>query len=310
MDETELVKQLKNLHFNQLYFILDSKNDSNIKISASYFIFKQYLISVNHTLPTISANWNDKQELKILINPSWNELVILEMPSDISNIPVFTKTKSKNVDSYLIDGNRFILYEKKEISIDFIPFFPRIIYYILESTKEIIKEGDSGKPVYDINNNLVGIVCKSFGKKVFILPVIYLIKTLEKKDNKNLYYLEDGEKIKRINKYYLKDMKIYYPILNMKISMDVYCVLEGDINKREYIIIDKELIKKEYSVYDIKKDTNIEIDTNFKIDNHKGDHLIVSNVLLNYLKLINKIKFCTDIFENKINKIKISSIFP
>ena len=210
----------------------------------------------------------------------------------------------------MIDGNRFILYEKKEISIDFIPFFPRIIYYILESTEEIIKEGDSGKPVYDINNNLVGIVCKSFGNKVFILPVIYLIKTLEKKDNKNLYYLEDGEKIKRINKYYLKDMKIYYPILNMKISMDVYCVLEGDINKREYIVIDKELVKKEYSVYNIKKDTNIEIDINFRIDDKQCKYLVVNNVLLNYLKLINKIKFCTDIFENKINKIKISSIFP
>ena len=71
---------------------------------------------------------------------------------------------------------------------------------------------------------------------IYILPTYYIIKTLNKLDNDNIYSLDDN--ISKINKYFIRNNNIYHKSLKINIPLDAYLNLEGDINN-EVLVNDK-----------------------------------------------------------------------
>jgi hypothetical protein len=92
--------------------------------------------------------------------------------------------------------------------------------------------GLSGSPVY-INEKVIGILSKInlVDNIIYIIPIYLAIKTLEKYDNDNVYWM-NIKNIKKINAFNVKDNEIYHPTLKINIPLNTYFLLEGD-NKQK-----------------------------------------------------------------------------
>lgn len=199
---------------------------------------KNYIVTVHHFLPikkVIETETN--QELPILINSSWSEMLVLDSKDlnldkytiykDIQN--KFPKPNDKL--SMECDNKRYIL---KVCGFDFLPYdnlnTEVTLPYIRATvdTDETEFAGLSGMPVFS-GNKLVGIFSKSYSNdKIFlVIPIYVLIKNLEKKDNNHIYKFPNTPK--KINSYVVKEGKeIYHPTLKFDIPLNTYLLLEGD----------------------------------------------------------------------------------
>lgn len=237
---------------------IDSK-DSIINYLQSFlfnFSGNTYVISIHHFLPfkkkNISLFCNDKRyECNILLRSSWNELMIIDSTDELNNnCYIFKNYKLQipNFDKkiYYTDSNmkELIIIGKKYYNVGMIDGYPRIVYYKMKCIKGCIDRQQSGSPVYDDKNKLIGIIEKTSEEYTLVLPIIYLIKTLEKKDNSNIFWISENiNNIKKISNYILKNNELYFKAFG-KIPFDVYFLLEGDSNKYEKITLKNDKIRK------------------------------------------------------------------
>ena len=271
----------------KLINIIDNINNTTTS-SPESFIFnyknRNLIISVHHfkSITQTILNTDNKYRLELFKKNYWNELQIFNLPINISllnikpiknfrtrfmkkNTPVFFSINDEQKE-YLSDDYEIIHHTHIQKSI-----YQRII---LSNEDDInIKKflNSSGSPVFDSNNNLIGIFSKMrktndilYG---YVIPVIYLIKTLEKTDNENLYYLnvEPNGKNKIGNYEIDNDNMIYYNAINYKIPLEIYYSLEGDINK-SVVCNNMNLYYEKYTNIDIsliidRKDKLIKLNT-------------------------------------------------
>ena len=162
----------------------------------------------------------------------------------------------------------------------------------MECTNDTIDCGDSGSPVYDKNKKLVGIISKIKKNYIFVIPIIYLCNSIYKKDNINIFLIEDKNP-KNINSYNISNDNIYHPSLKTYINKDTFLALEGDRNKELHV----DNIKTYY------------VSSSIFINNpniiFKRDKIIITSGLLNILKLHNISELILLIFKNFKNKESI-----
>jgi len=299
----------------KLLNIIDSINDTKSSGISEGFLFKYLdetvLISVHHFKPIVTTliNTSDKTLLRTKKNVFWNELMIFNVPDKkyTLNTKVIKKfrtrflEKSTPINMYINNKKETFASEcykvlqhspsQKNIYLEF------LISDNPENRNTIISKykGLSGSPVFDDDENLIGVFCKIKSNKNqlygLILPIIYLIKSMEKKDNEYLYYLNTNDTpISKIGKYEIKNSeKIYYLPVNDEIPLDIYYSIEGDIHKS---IRCKEksgaLNLYEYKKYDNYDITNriIRKDNKFKLNTGLLVYLVSNGMDSEYNKIL------------------------
>ena len=300
----------------KLLNIIDSINDTKSIGISKGFLFKYLneivLISVHHFKPIITTliNTIEKPLLITKKNVFWNELLIFNNPNKRYTLNTkVIKTYRTRFIKKLTQINIFI-NNKKETFISLwynilqnTPCLKSYYLYFLISeelnniTSLLFKyKGLSGSPVFDNDKNIIGIFCKVKieDNKLYglVLPIIYLIKTLEKSDNENLYFLNtEINSINKIEKYKInKYNKIYYSPINYEIPLDIFYILDGDNNKflnckkkENVVLID--YIK--YSNYDITNKI-IKKDNTFKLNTGLLTYLVSNGMNSEYNKIMDE----------------------
>ena len=268
----------------QLFNIIDSINTPSC-CNSNGFLFKYnnqiFLISVHHFKPiinTIIGNITDKKKLIHYKNILWNELQIFNCPEEkyIINIKVIKSYRTRfndeksNVNIYINNEKKTFIHNTYVI-IYHTPIQKSIYNKILleETYHESLLQkykGLSGSPTFDNNDNLIGIFTKIeiIDNKIygFILPTIYLIRSIDKKDNENLYYLDiDNYNNLKIDKYDISldennKYQIYYQPINLKIPLEIFFSIEGDYDKT---CLCKNTYTQETKTYEFHKYDNFDI---------------------------------------------------
>ena len=229
--------------------IIDNITDKKINCLAESFIFKfgndSMIVSTHHFKPIIKTLLYDRNKTELVHHTInyWNELQIFKCPDILEKVKSIksyrTRFIEKNTPVFFSINNITDRYNVCGYDILYHTPIQKSIYMKILLSNNIIDnfKGCSGTPVFDSNNNLIGIFCKmriidgeTYG---YILPVIYLIRTLEKKDNKNLYFLDiDNYENMKIGNYEVDSMNtIYYQATNCRIPLEIYYSLEGDMRK-------------------------------------------------------------------------------
>lgn len=225
------------------------------------FIYGNYIVSINHHLPIDKAYINDRL-VEIYTKPIWNELLILyNNIGKKSNVQINITFPKKNSVLYINKQIQFKMETTEYFHINHLDFLPKNIYLKAKMINTKIKyQSLSGSPVYS-NNKLIGIFakCDYHNKYVYILPIYYLIKTLNKYNNNGIYNVScSDKKITKINNHYVKNNMVYHPSLKIYLNVNSFCVLEGDINNK--IILNNNIIKPYETINDklpIKCNNNI-----------------------------------------------------
>lgn len=297
------------------------------KMTTTSFIFCydniKYTITTHHFIPfneqiIYSLYGKNKIMNKLLIRPIWNEILVLDCIDSFDHDVIRSFKKSKpleNEDLYIGFNNiKCKMIGIKYFSIGYINGNPRILYYVLKSDEKI-ERGLSGSPVFDKDNKLIGIFCKMKRNEYYVLPVIYLIKTLEKSDNNNIYWIDNNIKnIRKINNFNIKNNNIYYKIFN-NIPTDIFLLLEGDKDSTLTIkeqITNKKKLKTfiDEKVIKFKNFTdkfNFNLNNEIQIDKITND-IIVNIAFLQLLKIKNKGKEAKEIIDNSIKKVNINKL--
>jgi hypothetical protein len=303
----------------RLMNIIDSINETKSSGNSEGFLFKYFdetlLVSVHHFKPIITTliNTSEKSLLRIKKNVFWNELMIFNCPDKkftlntkvIKSYRTRFLDKSSSVNIYVNNKKETLAFECYKI-IQNSPCQKSYYLHVLisDNEKEINTtinkyKGLSGSPVFDNDENLIGIFCKVkySDKKLYglILPVIYLIKSLEKVDNENLYYLNvDENQITKIGKYEIKNSSdiiksIYYLPINDEIPLEIYYSLEGDNHKsikckNKYATLESFEYKK-YINYDISNRI-IKKENKFKLNTGLLVYLVSNGMDSEYQKIL------------------------
>lgn len=270
--------------------VLDVKSfDQNeVKLNLKGFYFfnqnKYYFVTLNHCFSICSALLNGKIR-KRFTNCLWNEILFLNSLPD-KNQFVFKNFLVKQIDPrvyYKFSDGTLKFQSNEYFPIGMLPNNPRNLYYKMEIISGKINVGNSGSPVYDSKENLIGIISKNTTKYVYIIPIIYLIKSLSKKDNKNIYSVELDKNIRYINNYKINSSnKIYYNSMNSYLPIDCYLNLITDKNKK--ILVKNKLLMEKILKSKIYENNILNsFDYIVNINNIK-----LTSSLLRYLKEINE----------------------
>ena len=285
---------------------------------AEGFLFKYnnqtFLISVHHFKPIINTliGTSDKKQLRTHKNILWNELQIFNCPEEKYTLNTkviktfrirFNDTKT-NVNIYI--NSKKATFASRGYEIIYHTPIQKSLYnkILLEETCEqtLIQKykGLSGSPVFDDEDHLIGIFSKIkvHENKLYgyVLPTIYLIKSLEKIDNENLYHLniDDYDNIK-IGKYEISRNNekpyIYYPPINMKIPLEIFFSLEGDVDKN---LMCKNIRTTQLKKLDFQKYENFDIsqkiikkEETFKLNTGLLTYLVSNGMDSEYQKILN-----------------------
>lgn len=215
-------------------------DNSNYESLTSGFNFKykeiNYVVTVHHgqlidNLKIEDNNYNAMDDQ--VINTIWNELLIIKN-THANNYKLF-----KNYRLYAPHKNEILFIKSnvnvkiKMINYEFInlnnmSYNPYNLYLECEMN-EIISDlkSLSGSPVITKDNRLVGIMSKfnMIKNTVYIIPVYYLIKTLNKKSNDEIYGI-NFEGIENVPK------TLYNKFLKVDLPIETYMMLEGDQDKQ------------------------------------------------------------------------------
>jgi hypothetical protein len=249
-----------------------------------------YIITLHQYYPLDKIKVDDV-DANIIINSSWNELLILKNNTDyeekIKNFKLALPVIGEDV---FCESNNLVVSDYSLVNLYNLPFYPRILYLKLKNDSNKIYY--PGLPVFQKDGKLIGIVSSTIRNEIFVLPSYYIIKSLKKSCNDKIYGISLNEQIKKINKYNVNDEKtVYHNALGIKIPIDVYFMLEGDINKT--VLINKNIEKR----YQELNNFPMGIERYLLIENN---NYIVNATLLIVLKTINN-----RIISNFINFIKI-----
>ena len=249
-------------------------NDNSENGDGYGFQFKykgiSYIISVHHFLPITKTELDinsEVVELKKTTTINWNELSIFDNPDS----KFLLNTKSiKNYRLRFLKENTIIKMEVDNC-IEKYSYYDTNIYVHPSRIKNIYirfligkykksditnvqntYQGLSGSPVLDTENKLIGVFSKiGFDKSNndksnddiitfygYIIPSLYIIKSLEKKNNEAIFQMNlDSFDNLKLGKYDVQKNKdnqysIHYRPSNIKLELDMYFLLEGDDNKK------------------------------------------------------------------------------
>lgn len=225
---------------------------------------KKYILTVNHGLPIKKIFIND-------INTScniteWAEAVIIPLQNEIdtSNYMTFSKWQISTPhilnDMYALINNKLVSLTYVKLHFGPLHLFtnnPYMLYIIAklpdEYTYELVS-GNSGAPIFiktPTGNKLVGILTQHHKEHnvIYIIPIHIFMKSIDKKDNINIYGI-DTTKISNINnitkigRYKVFNDLIYGPMifdaaLRCRIPLSTYFLIYGDINKKYSITFKK-----------------------------------------------------------------------
>jgi len=303
----------------RLVNIIDSINTTKSYGMAEGFLFKYnnqtFMISVHHFKPIINTliGTTDKKPLRSHKTVLWNELQIFNCPEEkyVLNTKViktyrirFNDTRT-NVNMYI--NSKKATFASKGYEVLYHTPIQKSLYnkILLEETCDQISiqkyKGLSGSPVFDDEEHLIGVFSKIkiHENKLYgyVLPSIYLIKSLEKTDNENLYYLhiENYNNLK-IGKYEIsldtdENPYIYYPPIKTKIPLEIFFSLEGDVDKN---IICKNIKTTQLKKLDFQKYDNFDIsqkiikkEETFKLNTGLLTYLVSNGMDSEYQKILN-----------------------
>jgi len=309
---------MANYTINLIHQINSFKESIN-ESKSSGFLFKynniNYVITVHHYLPittTILDTTSETIELKKFTTINWNELNVFESPEEkfLLNTKVIKsyRTRFPEIKSIMkIEiNNKFERYECYDYYIwcgnplsklrsMYIKFFIGCVNE--EERINIINkyQGLSGKPVFDSDDKLIGIFCKSifesnsdrtsYNVYGLVLPAIYLIKSLSKKDNESVYYLDINDFDLKLGKFEIQKEKnfqysIYYLPINYKIPLDIYVNLEGDEDTK---IMSKNTKTLSSKILKFIKNENFDFKLNLE-RNEFGDYKLNTGFISTLLK--------------------------
>jgi len=298
-----------------MQFELDNPFEKKYNIKLNYTIIKykgvEYIISTTHNYPFINDN------IKPIL---WNELLIIEKESILKKNIYELQYKIPDDKSFVILETENTIYE---LSIDeslTLMSFDGInniyIPYITATFNEKIKNpellrGLSGSPIFIINryydkkNNKVKHIKKIIGifsqfnmhtNQAYIIPSYLIKKTLDKKDNLNVYTLPNIETTKKIGRFNISNGNIIFHHIFGNIPISTFLLIEGDA--------DKDMIIQELE-YPLS--SKIIKENEFNIDKQKMETFyIVNSKLISILRKMKKYNIIKDILSNKLKKIKIS----
>lgn len=211
----------------QIKLINDKEYPFTIEVFATIIRYNNdyYLVST-HLGQKIDKIEYDENIYTEFIYGHWSGLIIVklnEKPKD----KIFTQIMKSHIDpstNMKIDDSKAIYIKQEYFPINMIPSNPSNLYYKVKS-----KVQDTGKPLY-YENKLYGIVSKCESNYVYVIPSIYIIRTLERKSNDIL--ICKSKDIKCIGKYKVYDNIIYSKEFRYQIKLDAYLSLISDINTR------------------------------------------------------------------------------
>jgi len=303
---------MSNLKIN---FELENITNDTIFSNSSGFIVNinnnNIIISVHHYYPfsdNIKILYNNTEYSSSIINRSlWNEIITLKIPDklslnklDIINYKNFRLHCQNYEKFYINDKNiELIKIDNSFIPLGMIPNYPKNIYYKMLCINGTILKSFSGLPIYDNKKRVIGILSKSKNNEIYVLPIIYLIKTLLKKSD-DIYFIENYLKIEKVNRYKVTNEKIFYPSFGFNIPIESYFLLEGDKDKMVEITVKNK--KKKINYVNINSKLPISSSTKLKNIN---DKYIINIPLLKYLRLLKKNDIIINIFKLLKNNEKI-----
>jgi hypothetical protein len=312
-----------------------SFNNSEHIRGSSGFIFKcngiKYIITTHHYLPITSTSLdiNDKiTPLKKIKDVYWNDLNIFEFPqgnTDLINHKIIksfrTKFEKKN-DQIKLDEEKYPVYDyynsEKSPFCKIKNIYMRFYIGKYKDTDTNKFKGLSGAPVFSIDGRLIGIFCKFMihedlnEKHILgiVLPTIYILKSIQKNDNNNMYKLDlnSYENVK-IGNYEIQkeedDFYIYHPSIKYKLPLDIYYNLEGD--KHKFIVLkntnNKVITSKQFIIND-----NFDININL-ISNDERNTFKFNSGLLSVLFLYGYKNAIQKIIKNYLNNNNLNNIF-
>ena len=300
--ESDIIINIKNINPFNLQMNLKGfyLNHKNIK----------YFISCNHGFSIEKIIINNKS-YKRFTNCLWNEILFLKN-FKCKNEYVFNNFLVKHIDSIkkFKVNNCTIQYTSTEyFPIAMLPSNPKNIYYKMKILDGKIKKGDSGSPVYldsKRKKSLIGVVSKIEDDYVYVIPIIYVIKSLNKIDNKTIYTLNDLEKITYIkNKKIYENKMIYDNSFGKYIPLCCYINLYSDKNQS----INVKMNNKCFMTLKFSKlETKIKNSYLYMI---KKNNITLTSSFLRYLKEVNfreLLNNISKIFNNESCKIILNDI--
>jgi hypothetical protein len=292
-----------------MQFELDNPFIKDYHIQLNYAVIeykrKKYIISTTHNYPFINDNikpilWN---ELLIMENVHELQYKIYELQYKIPCNKILVILEAGNTIYELSIDEALTLMSFDGINNIYIP-------YITATFKEKIKNPDllrglSGSPIFIINryhkkNNkkIIGIFSQFniHTNQAYIIPSYLIKKTLDRKDNLNVYTLPNIETIKKIGRFNISNGNIIFHHIFGNIPISTFLLIEGDCNK------DMIIQELEYPL-----SSKIITENEFNIDKQKMEtFFIVNSKLVSILKKMKKYDIVKDILSNKLKKIKIS----
>nr|QFG74273.1 MAG: hypothetical protein [Megaviridae environmental sample] len=210
------------------------EENTHIELNGIFITLKKnvYFVTISHNLPLKNKLFINNKEYNIDLICKWNELLFVKFNKNTEFVKdkfIFTQFGKKQInfdDIFYFSENKIRTKYKKEhyFPLYMLPNNPNLIYYKLDFLNYKLQQGECGKPIYDSNNKLIGILAKSDENYGYVIPYIYIIKSLEKKNDIYTNQLD----VKKINNYTVKNNKIYYPKMNLWIDIGAYYLLEGD----------------------------------------------------------------------------------
>ena len=285
-----------------IIYELDSLNNCReiVKVELKGIIInyekKNYIISVHQGLPIKKIIINSKEYLNY-IYCAWNDLIIIPIDEIIPTTFVFKQFVKKQMDFnniYTINDFQAKFMKVAFAPIKMIPANPHVMYNIFKCNENILP----GQPVID-NNKLCGITCKFENDNIFVIPINYIIKSLTKKNNRNIYTINNNlEYISKINNNKIICGKIYCQYHKTYIHPECFISFYGD-----------EDYKFNITINNINRIINAEIFKNRIIDNSdsfiiKDNTIKLTSGLLHYLKIIGEQSLIKLIFTNDSDEIK------
>jgi hypothetical protein len=211
----------------QIKLINDKEYFFTIEVFATILNYNTnyYLVTTHLGLKIDKIEYNNNIYTEFIYG-HWSGLIILklnEKPTD----KVFSQIMKSHIDpltNIKIDDMKAIYIKQQYFPINMIPSNPSNLYYKVKSTVQ-----DTGKPLYH-GNKLYGIVSKCESNYVYVIPSIYIIRTIEKKINDIL--ICKTKEIKSIGKYKVYDNIIYSKEFRYQIKLEAYLSIIADIDNR------------------------------------------------------------------------------
>lgn len=226
-------------------------DNCNYESFTSGFNFKykdmNYVITLHHGQLIDNIIIDDKNYNTLddqVINTIWNELLIIKNIT-INDYKIFKNYRlytPHDNETLFIKSDTNIKIEMKKyefINLNNMSYNPYNLYFECKLTENI---GDlkslSGSPIVTKDNRLVGIMSKynMLNNTVYVIPIYYLIKTLNKINNNEIYGI-NFEGIDNVPN------TLYNTFLKVELPIETYMMLEGDQDK--HFKINKTLVRFE-----------------------------------------------------------------